>query len=116
MSLIVRFVALYFITDVRDVIRRLPILARSVISASVIPSAKYSCSGSPERFSSGITASDAMCGTAGRVPIKRRIPPASTAIATAMAARNTAAIASHRWLLGRAGGAPSTAGSTSSAS
>src|SRR5215471_11425341 len=44
--------------------RRLAIEARSVISSSVIPSAKYSWEGSPERFSSGRTASEVMCGEA----------------------------------------------------
>ena len=35
------FVPRYGITDVRDVTRTVPALARSVISASVSPSAKY---------------------------------------------------------------------------
>jgi hypothetical protein len=49
-------VPLYCITDVREITRSDPIFARVVISSSVIPSAKYSCEGSPERFSSGNTA------------------------------------------------------------
>ena len=38
------------------------IFARSVISSSVMPSAKYSCAGSPERFSSGSTAIERIAG------------------------------------------------------
>ncbi|MBA7705721.1 hypothetical protein ES703_114557 [subsurface metagenome] len=49
---------LYCMIDVRDLTCSAPIFPRSAISASVIPSAKYSCSGSPDRFSSGSTASD----------------------------------------------------------
>src|SRR5262249_42118955 len=44
------------VLDVREMIRKEPILDRSVISASVMPSAKYSCSGSWEGFSNGNTA------------------------------------------------------------
>ena len=39
-----------------------PTLARFVISSSVIPSAKYSWAGSPERFSSGSTAIELIRG------------------------------------------------------
>ena len=49
---------LYCMTDVREITRSPPIFARSAISCSVIPSAKYSCSGSPDRFSNGSTAMD----------------------------------------------------------
>src|SRR5215831_4468642 len=45
-------------TEVREITRGTPICARSVIKASVIPSEKYSCEGSPLRFSNGSTASD----------------------------------------------------------
>ncbi len=48
----------YCMTEVREITRSPPILARSVMSCSVMPSAKYSCSGSPDRFSSGKTATD----------------------------------------------------------
>jgi hypothetical protein len=44
------FAPLYRITEVREMTRRALILAKSVISSSVTPSAKYSCSGSPEWF------------------------------------------------------------------
>jgi hypothetical protein len=54
--LMVFFVPRYCITEVREVIRTPPIFARSVISASVRLSAKYCCSGSRERLSSGMTA------------------------------------------------------------
>src|SRR6266404_3737944 len=47
---------LYRMTDVREITLSVPNLPRSVIMASVMPSAKYSCVGSPERFSSGRTA------------------------------------------------------------
>src|SRR5690348_9820804 len=44
--------------DVREITLRLGILASSVISSSVMASAKYSCAGSRERFSRGRTASE----------------------------------------------------------
>src|SRR4051812_44030528 len=46
----------YPITDVREVTRQLPNLARRVVSSSVIASAKYSCPESPDRFVRGRTA------------------------------------------------------------
>jgi hypothetical protein len=47
-------------TEVREITRREDIFANSVINSAVIPSAKYSCSESPDRFSSGSTASEWM--------------------------------------------------------
>ena len=44
---------LYCMVDWREITRGAPIFPSSVISASVIPSAKYSCSGSAERFEVG---------------------------------------------------------------
>jgi hypothetical protein len=44
--------------EVRDITRSELMLANSVINSAVIPSAKYSCSVSPERFSKGNTAKD----------------------------------------------------------
>ena len=41
------------------------ILERSVMMSSVIPSEKYSCSGSPEIFVNGKTATDAASGAVG---------------------------------------------------
>ena len=52
------FVPLNRIDDVREMTFSVLIFARSVVNASVIPSAKYSWSGSQERFSSGSTAMD----------------------------------------------------------
>ena len=70
------FVPLYCITEVREITLSALICANSVISASVMPSAKYSCSGSCERFSSGSTASDRIPLGSG-LPNKRlRNPPA----------------------------------------
>src|SRR5580700_11834598 len=43
-------------TDVREITRKSRILERPPMSASVIPSARYSCDGSPERFFRGSTA------------------------------------------------------------
>jgi hypothetical protein len=51
---------LYGITDVREITFRARMRDSSVITASVIPSAKYSCSGSLERFESGSTASESI--------------------------------------------------------
>lgn len=46
-------VCLYCIEEVRDMTLRVPIRAKSVIDASVMPSEKYSGAGSPERFVRG---------------------------------------------------------------
>src|SRR5215470_14581803 len=51
-------------TEVREVTRRAPTLARSVINSSVIPSTKYSWDGSPDKLSSGRTAMERIGGTA----------------------------------------------------
>jgi len=48
--------------DVRDITRNAPIFERSVVSSSVMPSTKYSCSGSWERFSMGNTAMERIAG------------------------------------------------------
>ena len=47
-------------TEVRETTRRLGIRASSVMSSSVMPSAKYSWEGSPERLSRGRTARERM--------------------------------------------------------
>ncbi len=52
------------ITDVREITRRSWILERRPMSASVIPSARYSCAGSPDRFFKGSTAKDLILGCA----------------------------------------------------
>jgi len=49
------------ITDVLEMTRRLRNCARSPISSSVMPSAKYSWAGSSERFSRGKTAREPNC-------------------------------------------------------
>ena len=49
---------LYFITEGLEMTRKLPILPRSVMSTSVMPSAKKSCVASPDKLSSGSTAID----------------------------------------------------------
>src|SRR5689334_18565049 len=49
-------------TEVREMTRSEAILAISPISSSVIPSEKYSCSGFPDRFSSGSTAMESIRG------------------------------------------------------
>jgi hypothetical protein len=56
-------VCLYCIEEVRDMTLRVPIRAKSVIDASVMPSEKYSCAGSPERFVRGSAAWEWMGGT-----------------------------------------------------
>src|SRR5262249_42139099 len=49
-------------TDVREITRSALIFESSVMRSSVMPSAKYSCSGSRDKFSSGKTASARMRG------------------------------------------------------
>ena len=46
------------IAEVRETTRKVAILANSVMRASVTPSAKYSCEGSPLRLAKGNTAID----------------------------------------------------------
>src|SRR5580704_16633101 len=58
------FVALYCMTEVPETTRSEPTLARSVINWSVIPSAKNSSDGSPEKFLSGRTAMERIGETA----------------------------------------------------
>ncbi len=90
------FVPLYCIAEVRETTRRVSILDRFVISVSVMPSAKYSCSGSRERFSSGSTARDRMVPGSGVPKSRWRSPPTFVETTTpassarAMPATNTA--------------------------
>ncbi len=51
--------------EVREITRSALIRARSEIRASVMPSAKYSCAGSRDTFSSGSTASERITSRAG---------------------------------------------------
>src|SRR5277367_3944231 len=55
---------LYPRTEVQEITLRLSILVRVVISSRVVPSAKYSCSGSPDRFFNGSTAKEWISGAA----------------------------------------------------
>ena len=56
-------VPLNVMTDVREITRTPLILAIAEISSSVMPSEKYSCAGSPERFSSGRMARESIRAT-----------------------------------------------------
>jgi len=51
---------LYVIADVREITRKAPIFARSAMSDSVIPLARYSCSASPETLRTGRTTRDSI--------------------------------------------------------
>jgi len=55
-----RCASLNCMAEVRETIRRVEFLASMVVSSSVMPSAKYSSLGSPERLARGRTASEAM--------------------------------------------------------
>src|SRR5712692_1560722 len=94
--------------EVREITRRAPICARSVINASVIPSAKYSWDASPVRFSKGSTANERMTGEGlGRMMRRnesRQIHPAKAAT-TVIAAKE-----SHHRRLGLNGDLESSAG------
>ncbi len=52
--------SLYSMTDVREITRSDAMRASFAINSSVIPSAKYSCFASPERFFNGSTAIDSI--------------------------------------------------------
>jgi hypothetical protein len=66
---------------VREITFRAPIFDRSVISASVIPSTKYACCASPEKFFSGSTASEVIRGaTASESPASGGGPLVDTEI------------------------------------
>src|SRR5262249_31931809 len=66
---------LYLITEVREITRSELILAKLAISSSVIPSAKYSCSGSREKLSRGRTARERIFAAAGPANGRSRQPP-----------------------------------------
>jgi hypothetical protein len=59
-------------TDCREITCRAGRDARLVMRASVIPSLKYSCAGSPVRLASGRTASERMRGWSGASALRRR--------------------------------------------
>src|SRR6478609_9683516 len=83
-------------TDVREITRSALIFESSVMRSSVMPSAKYSCSGSRDRFSSGRTASARMGGPRSEggtsrdryVQMRTPIPRRDTADAAMSARRN----------------------------
>src|SRR4029450_6831064 len=75
-------VPLYRITEVRDVTCSAEILASAVISSSVMPSAKYCCWGSSDRFASGSTASDSIFPGAARERWRTKRNTATAAAAT----------------------------------
>jgi len=56
------FVSFKDIAEVREITRRSRMAERRPMSASVMPSARYSCPGSPERFFRGNTAKDLIAG------------------------------------------------------
>src|SRR5579864_4202497 len=85
-------VSLYRVLEVREMTRRELPLANSVVSASVMASAKKFCAGSPDRFSSGRTATDRMDGVPPKLchlpdAKKRRAEHASRAAAVAAKVR-----------------------------
>jgi hypothetical protein len=61
--------------EVREMTLRDSIFARSVIRESVMPMAKYSCSGSLDKFSSGNTATDLIGLLLTTTPDLPRLPP-----------------------------------------
>src|SRR5579862_1683341 len=82
-------------TDVREVRCNAPVFEICVMSASVIPSEKYSCSGSRERLSKGRTAKDSIAfapPTSGdrRFAIQLNVMASPTATATAASPKNHA--------------------------
>ena len=95
-------------TDVREITLSEPSFARSPISTSVIPSEKYSCSGSPERFSSGRTAMERIgeeISAAGISPGRSASILQPTTAATPRSTSSPAADAARRFdLYGVSGG------------
>jgi hypothetical protein len=74
---------------VREITRKALIFDRLLINASVIPSEKYSCSGSPERFTSGNTATEWIGGlsTNGRFASQTAMVASSSTRRPAVAAQ-----------------------------
>ncbi len=94
-------VRLYRITEVREMTRSPGTLPSCVISSSVMPSAKYSWLGSPERFSSGSTAMEAIRGGGPRSDSRTQVQAKTTATMASAAA----APAHHHFRRGGLGGA-----------
>src|SRR5262245_6930015 len=90
-------VSLRDITEVREMTRRPRIVDRRPMRASVKPSARYSCVGSPDRFFKGRTASDWIRGAG--LEAKRRWrtwPQVNAKVIARMAARRPVAARSRR--------------------
>src|ERR1700722_8638632 len=68
---------LYCMTEVPEMTRSEPTLARSVINWSVMPSTKNSSDGSPEKFLSGRTAMERIGGTAALEWLYRHVAQAT---------------------------------------
>src|ERR1700679_3935121 len=68
---------LYCMTEVPEMTRSEPILARSVINWSVMPSTKNSSDASPEKFLRGRTAMERMGGTAALAWTYRQVVQAT---------------------------------------
>src|SRR5260221_9802342 len=67
------FVSFKDIAEVREMTRRSRMAERRPMSASVMPSARYSCPGSPERFFRGNTAKDLIAGGFGLITTLLRL-------------------------------------------
>src|SRR2546422_9529866 len=105
--------------EVLEITRRDLICARSVINASVMPSAKYSWDASPVRFSKGSTASERMTGAGLGLTMRRsesrQLHPATAAasITHAMLGHSHQGRGPDRTMeMDRAGGAPSSGATT----
>src|SRR5215475_7293422 len=75
--------------DVREITRSELTLARLVINSSVMPSAKYSWAGSPERFARGRTAMDSIRAD-GLCDLSRQASQIQTVAASNMSNRASA--------------------------
>jgi len=85
-------VFLYRITDVRDITLSAWICARLLMSDSVMPSAKYSCAGSPERFCKGRTAIERIGADVLATTVLRRFEIKNIATVTPAISKNAAAM------------------------
>src|SRR6185295_15033099 len=85
-------------TDALEMTRSLPIVARSAMSCSVTPSAKYACSGSPDRLSSGMTATDRIWPGGSLVDQRWNAPATTHTDNPVSAASRMPAAHLHAWL------------------
>src|SRR5215468_8920641 len=87
-------------TDVREMTRREPTFARSVINCSVMPSAKYSWDGSPNRLASGRTAMERIeAGVLVGCETARTFQRAETTATKRIATAKTAGTLARVWVL-----------------